>query len=252
MGIAPHSLRAVSPDQLKAVLDAPGIDRMPVHIHIAEQVDEIEQCLESLKARPVEWLLRNAPVGSNWCLVHATHMEPGELVQAAATGAVAGLCPSTEADLGDGLFNADAWMEAGGRFGVGSDSNLRVSASEELRLLEFGCRLRLQRRNILADEGMSCGRSLYQRAASGGAAALGQNIGRIVPGARADLVELDMSHPLLEGREDDTVLDSWLFAGGGAMIRTVWVAGARHVVEGRHLRREIIQEAFRKAMRELA
>lgn len=252
LGIAPHSLRAVSPDQLRAVLDAPGIGELPVHIHIAEQLAEVEQCLESLKARPVEWLLRNAPVGPRWCLVHATHMERGELGEAAATGAVAGLCPSTEADLGDGFFDAGAWMEAGGRFGIGSDSNLRVSASEELRLLEFGCRLRLQRRNVLAEAGMSCGRTLYHAAAMGGAAALGQNVGRIEPGARADLIELDDSHPLLEGREDDAVVDSWVFAGGREMVRAVWVAGQRQVAGGRHARREVIREAARKAMRELA
>ncbi|MGH8035912.1 MAG: amidohydrolase family protein, partial [Lysobacterales bacterium] len=152
---------------------------------------------------------------------------------------------------GDGLFDAGAWIAAGGKFGIGSDSNLRVSVSEELRLLEFGCRLRVQRRNILADEGVSCGRTLYQRAAQGGAMALGQTTGRIEPGFRADLLELDDKHPFLEGREGDCIVDSWLFAGGASMVRSVWVAGEPRVVEGVHVNREALLQPFRQAMREL-
>ncbi|HLF31673.1 MAG TPA: formimidoylglutamate deiminase [Xanthomonadales bacterium] len=252
LGIAPHSLRAVAAGQMREVLSAAESKGLPVHIHIAEQAAEVEQCLEELGARPLDWLLQNFPVDARWCLVHATHLDSAELEQAAASGAVAGLCPTTEADLGDGFFDAAAWMAAGGQFGVGSDSNLRVSACEELRLLEFGCRLRAQKRNILADEGKSCGRSLYERAAAGGAMALGQNIGRIAPGCRADLVELDLNHPLLGSRSGDAIVDTWLFAGGNAMVRTVWVGGVRCVAGGRHVRRDELLESFRRTMKELS
>ncbi len=251
IGIAPHSLRAVSAEQLGEVLDAPEHDGLPVHIHIAEQRVEVEECQSLLGARPVNWLLQNFAVDSRWCLVHATHLEAAELNQAAASGAVAGLCPSTEADLGDGLFAAESWLAAGGSFGIGSDSNLRVSVAEELRLLEFGCRLRNVRRNVLADAGKSCGRSMYERAASGGAQALAQATGQIAPGYRADLVELDAHHPLLAGRSKDSVLDTWLFAGGSSMVHSVWVAGKLQVVEGRHVRKAELEAPFRRAMREL-
>jgi formimidoylglutamate deiminase len=251
LGIAPHSLRAVSAEQLREVLRAPELECLPVHIHIAEQLAEVEECRSLLGARPVEWLLHNFEVDSRWCLVHATHLEAGELGKAAASGAIAGLCPSTEADLGDGFFAAESWLAAGGRFGIGSDSNLRVSVAEELRLLEFGCRLRQRRRNVLADEGKSCGRSLYERAVAGGAQALAQETGKIATGYRADLVELDANHPLLEGRSNDAMVDTWLFAGGSSMVRSVWVAGKQQVVEGRHVRKADFEAPFRRAMSEL-
>jgi len=252
LGIAPHSLRAVSAGQLREVLDAPEIEHLPVHIHIAEQVAEVEDCQSALGARPVEWLLSNFKVDSRWCLVHATHLEAREISQAAASGAVAGLCPTTEADLGDGLFPAESWIEAGGSFGIGSDCNLRVSVAEELRLLEFGSRLRNLSRNVLTEEDLSCGRNLYQRAACGGAAAIAQNSGVIRPGCRADLVELDMDHPLLEGRSNDSIVDTWLFAGGSSMVRSVWVGGRLVVAAGRHVNKSHFEGPFRRAMRELA
>jgi len=252
LGIAPHSLRAVAPDQLRAVLEAPETTGLPVHIHIAEQIAEVEQAQHYLGDRPVQWLLEHFAVDASWCLVHATHMTAEEAGRAAASGAVAGLCPTTEADLGDGFFRAKEWLAAGGRFGIGSDSNLRVSVCEELRLLEFGCRLRSGRRNVLADEGMSCGRSLFQRAVDGGSRALGQNTGRIERGARADLIELDPDHPLLTGRSGDRILDGWLFAGGNSMVRTVWVGGVRCVDKGRHVPRSELREPFRRVMGELA
>ncbi len=251
LGIAPHSLRAVSAEQLREVLRAPGLECLPVHIHIAEQLAEVEECRSLLGARPVDWLLHNFAVDSRWCLVHATHLEAGELGKAAASGAIAGLCPSTEADLGDGFFAAESWLAAGGSFGIGSDSNLRVSVAEELRLLEFGCRLRQRRRNVLADEGKSCGRSLYERAVAGGAQALAQRTGQIAAGYRADLVELDANHPLLEGRSNDAMVDTWLFAGGSSMVRSVWVAGKLQIVDGRHVRKADLEAPFRRAMREL-
>lgn len=252
LGWAPHSLRAVSGDQLATVLNAEPARGLPLHIHVAEQTAEVDECLSHYGARPVQLLLDRYPVDSHWCLVHATHMHETELRAAARSGAIAGLCPTTEADLGDGFFDAGQWLASGGKFGIGSDSNLRISVSEELRLLEFGCRLRTQQRNVLADEGRSCGRSLFQRAAEGGAEALGQPVGRIEIGCRADLVELDSRHVLLADRGKDTVLDSWVFAGGQSMVRSVWVGGELRVVDGRHLAKDEIEKPFRRAMRELA
>lgn len=251
LGIAPHSLRAVSQGQMSMVLHAPEVRGLPVHIHIAEQPAEVEECLSVLGARPVEWLLDHFAVDPGWCLVHATHLVRSELDRAAASGATAGLCPTTEADLADGTFEAEQWLDGGGSFGIGSDSNLRVSVAEELRLLEFGCRLRTHRRNVLARSGRSCGRTLFQGAALGGAQALGQPVGRIEAGCRADLVELDSRHPLLDGRCHDSVLDTWLFAGGSAMVRSVWVAGVQRVSEGRHKGRERIESSGRRAMQAL-
>jgi len=251
LGIAPHSLRAVSLEQMREVLAAPGQEHQPVHIHVAEQYAEVQECQSVLGARPVEWLLHQFDVDRRWCLVHATHMEPMELEEAAASEAVAGLCPTTEADLGDGFFAAESWLAANGALGIGSDSNLRVSVSEELRLLEFGVRLRNSSRNVLTGKGLSCGRSLYQWAAAGGARATGQPVGSIESGARADLVELDMNHPLLEGRERDAIVDTWLFAGGPSMVRSVWVAGDLVVAEGRHVGKSNFEAPFRRAMKAL-
>ena len=249
LGWAPHSLRAVSGEQLKTVLESPVATGLPLHIHVAEQPAEVEDCQAQLGARPVDYLLDHFPVGTNWCLVHATHLSDSELRRAAASGAVAGLCPTTEADLGDGFFSVEAWLENGGAFGIGSDSNLRIDAAEELRLLEFGCRLRTLRRNVVSDGGASCGRSLFQRAVVGGATALAQNTGKIEPGCRADFVELNANHPLLEGREQDAVLDSWIFAGGPELVRSVWVAGRLCVEEGVHVRKEALKVPFRELAR---
>lgn len=251
LGVAPHSLRAVSAGQLRAVLSAPELKGLPVHIHVAEQPAEVEECQRALGARPVRWLLDNFDVDANWCLVHATHLEEAELSDAAKSGAVAGLCPTTEADLGDGFFEVESWIGAGGRFGIGSDSNLRVSVSEELRLLESGCRLRRMRRNVLSDTGKSCGRSIYERALAGGAQALGQKTGKIAAGYRADLVELDANHPLLQGRCRDTIIDTWVFAGASPMVRSVWVGGTRQVAEGRHVSKAAFEPRFRQVMKEL-
>ncbi|MGD2129335.1 MAG: formimidoylglutamate deiminase [Lysobacterales bacterium] len=252
VGVAPHSLRAVSPEDLNEVLPVAAAAGLPVHIHAAEQPAEVEQCLAHLGARPVDWLLAQQEVGPRWCLVHATHMAPTEAGAAAASGAVAGLCPTTEADLGDGFFETHAWLKARGRFGIGSDSNLRLSVCEELRLLENEARLRSGRRNVLARPGQTCGRSLYEAAAAGGAQALGQPVGALQPGRRADLVELDTEHPLMDGRGPDDALNTWVFAGGSAMIRSVWVAGRRVLEQGHHEQEEPLRDAFRRAVRELA
>jgi formimidoylglutamate deiminase len=250
IGVAPHSLRAVGQQELDELLAGIGADA-PVHIHVAEQPAEVEECVAQLGARPVQWLVDNQPLDARWCLVHATHMLPGEAEAAAQSGAVAGLCPTTEADLGDGLFDYASWRAGNGRFGIGSDSNLRISVDEELRLLEFGQRLASGRRNVISNDRESNGRYLYTRAARGGAQALGQAVGRIAIGCRADLVELDSEHPLLAGLSGDEVLDSWLFAGDSTMLRSVRVAGQCMVEEGRHLRQDQIQAPFDRVMREM-
>lgn len=252
LGVAPHSLRAVPPESLSQLLrQLPEADT-PIHIHVAEQPAEVEACLRQHGARPVEWLLANAPVGPHWCLVHATHMDEAECEQAAHTGAVAGLCPTTEADLGDGFFETPAWLAAGGVFGIGSDSNLRISVAEELRLLEFTARLRSGARQVLRSPELSCGRFLYQRAAIGGARALAQPVGQLASGCRADLVELDPGHPLLAGRHGDQWLEAYVFGGGEGMVRSVFVGGQQQVAEGRHRDQDRLRERFCKVSAVLA
>ncbi|HKX54464.1 MAG TPA: formimidoylglutamate deiminase, partial [Xanthomonadales bacterium] len=250
-GIAPHSLRAVSPQQLQQLLHACQQSDQPIHIHIAEQIAEVADCQAAYGAPPVQWLLEQHNVDAHWCLVHATHMNSAETVAALRSEAVIGLCPSTEADLGDGFFAIESWFKAGGRLGIGSDSNLRLAPAEELRMLEFQARLQSGRRNVLVENGLGCGRSLYQRAVEGGAQAMGQKTGRLEVGFRADLVELDDNHPLLAGRSGDTLLDSWMLAGDQAMIRSVRVAGRQWVKDGQHLAREKLEPAWRRVMQEL-
>ena len=237
-GVAIHSLRAVDPEGLAfAAALAP---RDPVHIHAAEQTAEIEEVEACLGARPVEWLLANAGVDERWCLVHATHMTPGETAGLAASGAVAGLCPITEASLGDGIFDGANHLARGGRFGVGTDSNIRISLAEELRMLEYSQRLRDRARAVLARPGESTGRTLFEAAARGGAQAAMRDAGSLAPGRLADLAALDAEAADLVGKRGDTLLDSFIFAGGDTMITDVWSAG-RHVVEsGRHVRHDEI------------
>jgi len=227
IGIAPHSLRAVTPEELANIL--PLAQGGPVHIHAAEQTKEVDDCVAWSDARPVEWLLDSANVDARWCLVHATHMTAQETERLAKSGAVAGLCPITEANLGDGIFPADAYLAQGGRFGLGTDSNILIDPAAELRALEYAQRLSQRARNVLAREaGRSTGRDLYDGALRGGAQALGVGAG-LMAGAAADIVTLDASHPCLVGRRGDTLLDSWIFAGGG--IDCVWRFGLK-VVEG--------------------
>jgi len=234
LGIAPHSLRAVPGTALHEVLQSLPDRRCPVHIHIAEQPAEIDDCIKHLGARPLEYLLDQFPVDRRWCLVHATHISGGELRLAAQSEAIAGLCPTTEADLGDGIFKTTEWLNANGRFAIGSDSNVRISVTEELRLLEYNERLRSGQRNVLTAAGASCGRFLYQHAARSGGVALGQSVGCLKPGFRADFLELDDRHELLAGRKPDVALDSWIFAGDNSMLNSVWVAGRRVVDQGHH------------------
>jgi formimidoylglutamate deiminase len=250
VGVAPHSLRAATADELARVVDMAGDN--PVHIHIAEQTKEVEDCLASSGARPVRWLLDHAPVDKRWCLIHATHMDESETADAARSGAVVGLCPITEANLGDGIFPATEFLGHEGRFGVGSDSNVEIGAAEELRLLEYGQRLTRRARNVFAPPGGSTGRALYARALAGGAQALGRATGRLEVGAIADLVSLDPAHPALIERRGDAILDSWIFAGGRAAIDGVWSAGVKVVANGRHARRDAIAQTYAQAMARLS
>ncbi|MFO1209364.1 MAG: formimidoylglutamate deiminase [Amaricoccus sp.] len=240
LGIAPHSLRAVAPDELAALTAAvPG---RPVHIHVAEQTQEVDDCLAHSGARPVEWLLANAPVGADWCLIHATHLTPAETRGIADSRAVVGLCPITEANLGDGIFPAEAYLAAGGAIGVGTDSNVEITAAGELRLLEYSQRLATRARNVTARAG-STGARLFAAAVAGGSQALGAPAPVIAAGAVADLVGL--ADPMELGMADDRNLDRWVF-GRDLRVADVWAAG-RHLVEGgRHIHRA---EAERNAAR---
>ena len=241
VGIAPHSLRAVSPDQLRAIL--PVARGGPIHIHIAEQVKEVEDCLAWSGQRPIEWLFDHAEVGPSWCLVHATHMTEAETRQLARSGAVAGLCPITEANLGDGLFPLEAFLKDGGTFGIGSDSNVRIDLLEELRLLEYGQRLVRRARNVAAPgPGRSTGRALFDGALSGGAQALGVVAG-LEAGASADLVVLEADH------EGDRALDHVIFAQG--RVSDVWCQGKRQVEAGRHRAREAVTKRYRAVLKTL-
>lgn len=250
IGIAPHSLRAVAPDELAAIIPLAGTD--PIHIHAAEQVREVEDCLAWSGQRPVEWLLEHAPVDRRWCLIHATHMTDREVVALAGSGAVAGLCPVTEASLGDGIFSAREFLATGGRIGIGTDSNVLVGVADELRQLEYGQRLKHRERNVLSGRpGASTGRALFDHALAGGAQALAQAKVGLTPGARADIVTLDTSHPSLAGRAGDAVLDGWLFASGTDAIDCVWAGGNKLVAGGRHRLRDKARERFNASVRRL-
>jgi formimidoylglutamate deiminase len=247
LGVAPHSLRAVTPDELAAIIPLAG--EGPIHIHIAEQVKEVEDCVSWSGLRPVQWLLEHMPVDRRCCLIHATHMTDGEAQSMAASGAIAGLCPITEANLGDGIFNA-AFFAAGGRFGVGSDSNVLIGAADELRQLEYSQRLALRARNVLATPNMvSTGRVLFEGALAGGSQALGVN-GGLVSGHPADILSLDASNVALAGRSGDALLDSWVF-GGKSLVDCVWTSGRKVVTNGRHHQAEQVARRFRKRLERL-
>ena len=249
VGIAPHSLRATSPDDLKAVLAAHTAG--PVHIHIAEQPKEVADISAWLGARPVEWLLANADVTTNWCLIHATHMTADETTKMAKSGAVAGLCPVTEANLGDGPFNGPGYLDAGGAFGVGSDSNVLVSLTEELRTLEYSQRLRDVARNVMVVGEGSVGDTIYTGAAKGGAQALGRGAGEIAVGELADVVAIDSAAPSMCALRQDQILDGLVFAAKDDVVTDVWSAGRHAVQSGRHVKRDDIVAAYKLAMQSL-
>jgi formimidoylglutamate deiminase len=244
IGVAPHSLRAVTPDELRHAIALADEYSVPIHIHVAEQEKEVADCIAWSGARPVAWLLDHAPVDARWCLVHATHVDAAERYRLAGCGAVVGLCQTTEANLGDGIFPLRRFLVEGGRFGIGSDANLCTSPVEELRWLDYVRRLETRRRNQIDN--------LYPRALSGGAQALGRNAGSITPGQLADLVVLDTEHPTLVGRTGDNLLDAWMFSGCGTPVRDVMVAGNWVVRDCHHRAQEAVAAAFARTMRRLA
>jgi formiminoglutamate deiminase len=246
VGIAPHSLRATNPSQLREI--AATFAGKPVHIHISEQMKEVEAVQEWLGARPIEWLLSNVDVQDNWCFVHATHMTSEETVAMAKAGAVAGLCPITEANLGDGIFNGPTFIEAGGVYGVGSDSNLRISLSEELRILEYSQRLRDQSRNVMLRGEGSVGAAMYQASAKGGAQALGRGSGELKEGHLADVVAIDTTRVEFAGLKPDQYLDYWIFAGDDRVVTDVWSAGRHMVKDGQHIHRVAITAKYREQL----
>jgi formiminoglutamate deiminase len=252
IGIAPHSLRAVTLDDLQwAALTWRGL---PAHIHVAEQTREVEECLAAHRRRPIDLLLDTVEIdASRWCLVHATHADAGELTRIVKANAVVGLCPITEANLGDGLFDASAFLAQGGQFGIGSDSLIRISAADELRTLEYGQRLMHRQRNVLGEATRSTGRRLFEAAVAGGAQAMGGwPASRISTGERADFVVLDHHHPALAAAAGDSLLDAWLFAADNAAIKTVYRHGAPVVQDGRHVAREVLTQRYRKVLANLA
>ena len=248
VGIAPHSLRAVTPELLNDVLA--HVPDGPVHIHIAEQQPEVNGCLDWSGQRPVEWLLENIEVDNRWCLIHATHLTDQEVAGIANTDAVVGVCQTTEANLGDGIFPTKEFLARGGRFGIGSDSQVCVNPTEELRWLEYVQRLTTQYRNVLA-AGDSTGRNLFDRALAGGAQAVGCKVGQLAEGYRADLVVLDSSHPRLLGRGEDQLLDSWIFGCNDNPVRDVFIGGRQVVADGQHISESQIEKGFQAALFEL-
>lgn len=254
IGIAPHSLRAVTPDELNALqeFNQQIIGNGPMHIHISEQLKEVEDCVAHCGARPVEWLLDNAPVDDRWCLIHATHMSGDETRNMARSGAIAGLCPMTEANLGDGIFSAEEFQHAGGTFGLGTDSNIRTNVVEELQMLEYSQRLSKKRRNILTVKtNPHVGDSLYQQACSGGAAALAQPAGTIEVHKRADFLVLDPELDSIPRPADARYMDYWVFGALDRAPKHVYVAGQQVISEGHHDGDEMIDRKFRQVMKKL-
>ncbi|MFU8832687.1 MAG: formimidoylglutamate deiminase [Wenzhouxiangella sp.] len=243
VGLAPHSLRAVDVDDLKGLTQA--FPELPVHIHISEQLSEVDECHSFTGRTPVQLLTGRVKLDSRWCLIHATHATPAEMESIANSGAVVGLCPTTEADLGDGIFPVRDLLKLGGCFAIGSDSNLASSAAGELRLLEWTQRLVSHQRNMLvADGGGHVGRFLWTHAARQGAVAINQPVGELRQGRRADLVVLNELHPLLNGLDPEFQLDTFIMAEQSGMIDRVYVAGQQRVVRGRHLDRDSMDEGF--------
>jgi len=252
VGIAPHSLRAINGELLREVIGA--LDNLAaIHVHIAEQTKEVEDCLAWSQMRPVEWLFDQFDVDPGWCLIHATHMSTAETTAMAQSGCVAGLCPTTEANLGDGFFNTIDYFDHNGCWAIGSDSHISIDPVEELRWLEYGQRLLTRKRNVLvSSRATNTGRNLLDGALSGGARACGRNIGSITTGARADFIVLDDQHPRLYGRQQDDLLDSWIFSGNETLVRDVYIGGNKIIDHGRHADEETIQRNYRNTLDQLA
>ena len=255
LGLAPHSLRAVPPQALReALAGLHALDATaPVHIHIAEQTAEVDACLAWSGQRPVEWLLDHAPVDARWCLVHATHLSPQECVRAAASGAVAGICPSTEANLGDGIFDMPAWQQAGGQWGLGSDSHATVNAAGGLMLLEYSQRLQTRQRNVLATAGQpDTATAMLLAAVAGGAQAAGRPVAGLAVGQQADFVMLDARHLALDGLNGPDALSAHVFASHRtSAVQAVWVVGEHRMSAGRHGLHGAAAQAFVAARRQI-
>jgi len=249
MGLAPHSLRAVAPEDLPRL--AALADGRPVHLHLAEQLAEVEEVQAAWGSRPVEWVLDNLELSSQWCMIHCTQMLPHETEGLAKSGAIAGLCPITESSLGDGIFDGLNWLHHGGALAVGSDSNIRISLSEELRTLDHSQRLRDHSRAALATQEKSTARNLFDHILHGGATAANRDCGAIKTGKWADLITLDDTHIDLDGRVDDVLLDSFVFAGDDRMVKDVWSAGRHMVKDGHHVHRAAIEEQYRTVTKKL-
>ncbi len=249
LGVAPHSLRAVGADDLKAYSQTFGTG--PIHMHLAEQCAEVQEVEQYWGTRPVTWALDNMDLNERWCLIHCTQMTPKETVALAQTRAVAGLCPITESSLGDGIFDAVRWAENGGALAVGSDSNIRISLSEELRTLDYSQRLRDGTRAALATSERSTGRRLFDKIVKGGAQASGRKTGCLEVGYWADMLALETNSEFMWGREGDTSLDAWIFAGDDRLVRDVWSAGRHVVTEGIHRHRASILAAYKDTIEDL-
>lgn len=253
VGLALHSLRAVTPDEARAAIA--GMQAMDpgarLHIHVSETTHEVEEVKAGLGARPVQWLLDNVGLDERWCLVHATHLDAAEIAGAATSGAVAGICPLTEATMGDGFFALPEYHGAGGAWGIGTDSHYSTSVAEELRILECGKRLELRRRNVIARPrgggAVHSGRVLFDTALAGGERASGQGGGALVAGRRADLVMLDPKSHVLLGHGPETVLDAWLLGGTQNPVRDVMVGGRWVIRGGHHPEEDAIRAAYRGA-----
>ena len=249
LGIAPHSLRAVSKFDLNQLAEA--YPQGPIHIHIAEQAAEIEEVTTAYGLPPIAWLFANAAVDNNWCLVHATHMNDDEITLLASSGAVVGLCPVTEANLGDGIFPANEFLNRGGSIGLGTDSNIAIDLVQEMRTLEYSQRLRDQARSVLCEKEKSTGRYLFDEICRGGAQATGRQSGKIAPGEWADFMALAANALSIAGLKEDLLLDAWVFASKDQTVSDLWSAGRHMVKEGRHINRYGIEKRYRKAVKEL-
>jgi formimidoylglutamate deiminase len=252
VGIAPHSLRAINRDLLAEVI-ASLENLAAIHVHVAEQSKEVDDCLDWSGKRPVEWLFENFDVDQKWCLIHATHINEQETAAMAGSGCVAGLCPTTEANLGDGFFNAREYFARRGCWAIGSDSHISIDPVEELRWLEYGMRLQTRGRNVLvSDASANTGRNLLDGAVAGGAQACGRNIGSIAEGYRADLVVLDHEHPRLYGRSKDDLIDSWIFSGNSNLVRDVYIGGNKIIDNSHHADEDTIARNYRNTLDQLA
>jgi formimidoylglutamate deiminase len=251
VGVGAHSLRAVTRLSLRGLVDLASRDECPMHIHIAEQTAEVEQCIARHNARPVEWLLKEFSPNENWCLVHATHSTDEELRLLSESQAVVCLCPSTEANLGDGLFPLRVWLDRGGRMAIGSDSQITINPFEELRWLEYGQRLHTRSRNVAALNGSHTGKNLFSQALEGGQRACGHDAGGLRVGGPADLVTLDDGSPMLAGHDTRSTFDALVFSGGRSPLDRVMVAGEWRVIDGEHVNYPQLKTDYLAVIRDL-